>query len=305
MILGFNYDYYVIYNTSMVVHPISFSIPEEKIVDLKQVLPNKTKLLANIVPGNLSTYVYNNEKDYYEDYQKSYFALTKKKAGWDCLRHYEILANGCIPLFDKIENIPSNTMVHFPKEILKQVYAEDLYNKFNLDIYTYFANLLHKWTVDHLTTSAMARYVLNVIGKPDVKSVLYISTGSPDYLRCLTLHGFKKLLKAECHDYPRVDHLYTDCNTNMNQLYGKGMTYAKLLDANTYRNHNHDNVIRELIATHHFDIVIYGSIHRCQHLFDLVTQHYCENEVVLFCGEDLHNDCVLDNFHAYHKFKRE
>lgn len=290
------------------VHPISFSIPEEKIVDPKQVLPNKTQLFANIVPGKLSTYVYNNEKEYYMDYQNSYFAWTKKKAGWDCLRHYEILANGCIPWFEDIDNIPSNTMVHFPKEILKQVYAEDLYNNFNLDRYTYFSNMLHKWTMEHLTTASMARYILSVIGKKDVKSVLYISGGGPDYLRCLTLHGFKQLLKSNCHDYPKVDHLYTDCKINNTNLYGKGFTYAKLLDANEYRNHKHDDAICELIAAHHFDIVVYGNIHRHQQfLSSLVNKHYCENEIVLICGEDLHNGCVLDNKYpnAYHKFKRE
>jgi len=42
---------------------------------------------------------YKNEKDYYQSYQNSIFALSYKKAGWDSLRHYEILMNGCIPLF--------------------------------------------------------------------------------------------------------------------------------------------------------------------------------------------------------------
>ena len=40
-----------------------------------------------------------NESDYYKDYQRSYFAITCKKGGWDCLRHYEILANAVSPTF--------------------------------------------------------------------------------------------------------------------------------------------------------------------------------------------------------------
>ena len=51
-------------------------------------------------------------------YKKSIFALTYKKAGWDCLRHYEILMNGCIPLFLDIKNCPTNTLSTLPKEQL-------------------------------------------------------------------------------------------------------------------------------------------------------------------------------------------
>jgi hypothetical protein len=47
---------------------------------------------------------YNTEEEYYNEYKKSYFAITTKKCGWDCMRHYEILANGCIPYFLNIEN---------------------------------------------------------------------------------------------------------------------------------------------------------------------------------------------------------
>jgi hypothetical protein len=34
------------------------------------------------------------------------------------MRHYEILANGCIPFFEDIENIPETTMKLFPKKQL-------------------------------------------------------------------------------------------------------------------------------------------------------------------------------------------
>ena len=91
--------------------PISFSIPECKI--LKKI-PEKKKLLAHIIPGRLNTYIFSDESDYYLDYQDSVFGITCKKAGWDCLRHYEILANGCIPLFlDLHLEIPSSS--HFAK----------------------------------------------------------------------------------------------------------------------------------------------------------------------------------------------
>jgi hypothetical protein len=38
-----------------------------------------------------------------------------KKSGWDCLRHYEIMMNHCIPLFRDLPECPSLTMTHFPR----------------------------------------------------------------------------------------------------------------------------------------------------------------------------------------------
>jgi hypothetical protein len=36
------------------------------------------------------------------------------------MRHYEIMMNGCIPIFDNLENCPSNTLTNLPKkEIIK------------------------------------------------------------------------------------------------------------------------------------------------------------------------------------------
>lgn len=80
------------------LHPISFSIPEEKVVNE---VPEKSIILANYNPTGVGSkfYKYDNENDYYNGYKKALFAITRKKGGWDCMRHYEILANGCIPIF--------------------------------------------------------------------------------------------------------------------------------------------------------------------------------------------------------------
>src|SRR5579872_430226 len=92
--------------------PIEFTIPEIKIVTK---IPNKDKDFASLIPGKLDTYVYNSEETYYEDYQRSYFAITTKKGGWDCLRHYEILSQGCIPYFVDLDKCDLDTMHFFPR----------------------------------------------------------------------------------------------------------------------------------------------------------------------------------------------
>ena len=87
------------------VFPMTFSIPEEFIV---KSVPPKDKAFGRVIPGETSTYfsIYE-EMQYRQDLSKSMFAITYKKGGWDCLRHYEILAAGSLPLFFDIDKCPN------------------------------------------------------------------------------------------------------------------------------------------------------------------------------------------------------
>lgn len=100
------------------VKPISFSVPSEHVVAS---VPEKTKLFAGINPGFDKAYTFDKEQDYYDEYRRSLYGKTRKKAGFDCLRHYEILANGCMPIFEGIEDVPDTAMTSFPKQIVKNV----------------------------------------------------------------------------------------------------------------------------------------------------------------------------------------
>jgi hypothetical protein len=104
------------------VHPINFAIPKEKIVHT--INPKPLNILAPLIPGKYSTYIYENERDYYQSYQNSVFALTYKKMGWDSLMHYEILMNGCIPLFLNIDKCPEKTLTNLPKKLLSEVFIQ-------------------------------------------------------------------------------------------------------------------------------------------------------------------------------------
>jgi len=118
------------------IFPISFSIPKVKIAKNLELKPNN--ILAPLIPGKIKTYIYNNENEYYNMYKDSIFAITYKKAGWDCLRHYEILMNGCIPLFFNLSECPVNTMVNLPKKLLLEINLKFYWilNQFNpLKIY--------------------------------------------------------------------------------------------------------------------------------------------------------------------------
>ena len=104
------------------IKPINFSIPKNKII--KKVNFKPKNLLSPLIPGRPQTYIYENENNYNQMYQDSVFALTNRKAGWDCFRHYEILMNGCIPLFLDINKCPHKTMEKFPKDLLHEIFKK-------------------------------------------------------------------------------------------------------------------------------------------------------------------------------------
>ena len=267
------------------LYPITFSIPEEKVINY---IPQKTKILSDLIPGKIETYIYDNENDYYSEYRKSYFAISTKKSGWDCLRHYEILANGCIPYFYNIKECPKNTLSLFPKKLILE--GNLLYDKFKndneiniLEYNTLLIKLMH-YVLHNLTTKKMANYVLSKCNKK-IKNILYLSGNTdPDYLRCLTLHGFKELFGTKCHDYPKIPHIYKG---NYSNLYGKGISYTNLLD-HSLHDDKLDNSLIENIKNKYYDLIIYGSYHRGILYYDLINIIYEPSEIVLLCGEDIH-----------------
>ena len=133
--------------------PIQFGIPKDKIVSNVNIKPKN--LLAPLIPGRLNTYIYNSEIDYYRMYQESIFALTYKKAGWDTLRHYEILMNGCLPLFLDIENCPINTMKNLPKKEIIEIK-----DKYETILQNYFPTKILKYKF--LTFKSFNNYFFNL-----------------------------------------------------------------------------------------------------------------------------------------------
>jgi hypothetical protein len=296
----------------MTTFSITFSIPESKVV--KNVSTPKKRLLSPLIPGDFSTYIYNTEADYYAQYQESVFAVTTKKAGWDCMRHYEIIANGCIPYFPGLQECPKNTMALFPKHLVLKGNAcfEKLQNK-TLETMSVeekneceqLSSKLVQYMRNHLTTRKMAQYVLNTLSVRRVSSILYLSGSMfPDYLRCLTLHGFKELMGKKCHDYPKIPYLYTDFAGDFRYMYGKGITYSNLLNSADTRDDALDATIEQDIANCKYDLIIYGSAHRGLPFLELVKQHYSSERIIMFCGEDLHS-CELLELEKQILFVRE
>jgi hypothetical protein len=290
------------------IHPMGISIPAEKIVAS---VPPKTKLVSGSIPNSLQQYTFETESEYYAEYQRSCFAHTSRKGGWDCLRHYEIMANGCIPLFDDLENCPSGTMPHFPKQLVRDANTALIAD---LSQYGAYATRILDYTRRHLTTTASADSLLRTIGQPDVKRVLFLSglnwwSQHPDYVRNGVLHGLKRRLGAECHDFPRINHMYADFEGDCSEFHGRGFSMTRLLDPAL-----HDNAldagVEEDIRARRYDLVVYGSVHRNAPLLDVVFASYPPSQIVGICGEDAATDdggCPLTWFAARgaHVFRRE
>lgn len=271
------------------IHPLSFSIPASKIV---LDLPEKKRRLSRLVPGDASSYIYDTEESYYQQYQESLFGKTMKKAGWDCMRHYEILANGCIPYFPDLSRCPPQTMTIFPKDLVlrgNQLFEQGASHGECLDL----AKELLEYTRTHLTTTVAANLILKQT-VPTAKRILFLS-GSlyPDYLSCLTLHGLKTLPGIVCDDVPKVSHLYTDMSLT-SHLYGRGYTYTRLLDPTCHDSKACEDVVSN-IQSCIYDLVIYGNCHRGMPHYELVMKHYSPFRVVLLDGEDIHT-CNRDTY---------
>ena len=100
------------------IKPISFFIPEIIIDEIKSKInfnAPKKHLLAPCDPRDRKTYIYQDEISYFQQYRDAYFGYTMRKKGWDCLRHYEIIASGSVPFFEDYESIPEFTMFNYPK----------------------------------------------------------------------------------------------------------------------------------------------------------------------------------------------
>lgn len=143
-------------NNRQDVKPISFSIPEEKIIT-KSI--NKNKLFAKVIPGDLSTYIFDEEKDYYQDYGCSFYGHTWKKGGWDCMRHYEILAAGCIPCFRDLDKCPKGIMKNFPKDLILKMNKYSQKGEIPSNYYDVQEELI-TYTKNNLTTKQTCKKIL-------------------------------------------------------------------------------------------------------------------------------------------------
>jgi Methyltransferase domain len=273
--------------------PIQFSMPEEKIVDC---IPEKDSDFAHCIPGQPGTYIFKTEAEYYHSYKRALYGVTKRKAGWDCMRHCEILANGCIPYFIDLESCDPKTLAFLPKDLILEAmhlpgvsYLKIDHSVFDRAKYDELLNKILAHTREHLSSRKMAEYLLSESKYTGKGPVLYLSQHQEaDYLRCTMLIGLRHALGANAIDVPRIHHLYKDY-PHPQQCYGGGMSYACVLDPIEI---DRDRILERIMARE-FELIIYGAVHNGCPYLDLVRRFYPPERIVYMCGYDCHScDCA-------------
>jgi hypothetical protein len=77
------------------------------------------------------------------------------------MRHYEILANKCLPLFENLTDCPEHTLTNLPKERLVKI--SNSYPNISNEEYTEHLEYLHSYTLENLTTDKLANYLMSKI----------------------------------------------------------------------------------------------------------------------------------------------
>jgi len=275
--------------------PLSYSIPMKFIKRVDQTI--KTRLFSPLIPGDTETYIYKDEDSYNNGYGDSCFSFTYKKGGYDCLRHYEILANNSIPYYIDIDEIPSKTMTTFPKSIIKNAMGSLMSNCYDLSSFDKYIQELNDYTINNLTCEKTAENFIDLLdslnGRVQNKKVLMINNGVTNYSIMTLAYGLRQNLKSEFVDFPRMSQLYTKEQFNL---------------------HIEDDVhidrenISDKIKARFYDYVIIGSVgpdettNHIQEYEHLVQSSYKKTEIVyIFGGDRPFNIVVRNRFHDFLK----
>lgn len=159
------------------VFPTGFGIPKARI---RGINTNKTQFFQKTAPqyalfgsneiAGFNHHKFTNEEDYYNDLSQSWFGLTCKKGGWDCLRHYEIMAAGACLLFrDYNKKPPLCSPQEMPcfnystkQELDDLIHGLIINNKPTNDYIRMIENQ-RSWLNTIGTTESRARYIINTI----------------------------------------------------------------------------------------------------------------------------------------------
>ena len=263
--------------------------------------------ICPLIPGERTDHLFvaGQESEYYQMYQQSWFAHTKKKGGWDCLRHYEILANGCIPIFENLDDCPDQSLTTFPKHLLKDVHVD-----LDEDERQKVIHQLLEHTREHCTTSANIQYVLRTIQKTPKNVLLIVGNCGVNYTREFFWIGMKRYIQSVggvAVEYPKMDYLYEDYPTDKkSELHGNGFTYTGRLQDDY--NYDEQELI-EKIKDECFDLIVYGKVGPDEGdegslpnlpLWEHVFKRYSRDEIVCLYGGDECIDLTSDTIYSKH-----
>lgn len=284
------------------LYPITFATLD--IVDNN--VNQKTQVVSEAKPGQVSSYQWGSNKiAYYEQYQKSMFAYTWRKGGWDCNRHVEILRNGCVPYMHDIGSCPPYIMALYPKKTMLQILTlpglnpssyetekwpvnwkvnqpltldEKLFDK---DTHQSLVNYLLKYTYYYLNPQNHIDYILTICGQKKVNKILCLYSPQGlgiDYLGDTLFCHLCQRKNLTVVDYPQRSNLYGSNHLSSQFLTG----YLK----DRQPHHVTTNDLLNQIKNHEYDMIWYMDAHHGLPMIDIVTSYYQRSEIVILCGGD-------------------
>ena len=293
------------------IHSLPYSIPDENIID--NIKDKKHIIISDIIPGDSLTYRFgaDDEEEYNKHYQESLFAYTSKKAGWDCLRHYEILSNGCLPIFKNINDCPSTCLISLPKDLIKE-YTKILlpYKKEYKNLYDSYMYKILEHVRNNCSTSSSTKYFLEKMKHIKVKNVLLIRGHAyENYTREFFWIGMKRYIQSisgVAVEWPKIDYLYDSYMGDKTNLHGYGFNYTGKLKGDY--NFSEAEII-ERINHHYWDLIIFGKVgpDECHEgsipnlpLWDKVHEKYNKNQIAFLYGGDECIDLTCENIYNQH-----
>ena len=224
---------------------------------------NATNGFAPVLPTQMGgKHTILDERSYYEQYARSLYGITHKKAGLDCLRHYEILGAGAVPYFLGLAELEKRplTMLPFPRSLVRKAMelrgvptqaearralaAGSLpqinWAVFDWPRYCAIRARLAEHTRTRLTTAALASYVLrqlhDVAGLVEAPRLLFVSNEGVEYQSGFLYHGLRAALGVRMSAWlgpkrsARKRILYHDhARERGASVYGKGFSYQGAL----------------------------------------------------------------------------
>jgi hypothetical protein len=282
--------------------PIPYAIPDEYIV---RKISDKKRIFSELVPGS-RIFKIGEERKYYNQYRESRFAITTKRGGWDCLRHYEILASGCVPYLEDIDDCPRKTMVSFPKKILKEAYKALLPWSENKDkMYKEYVNVLLEYCRKNCSTSVLVDYFLNHFSSAK-KILMLICEKKINYSRELLSISLRRKFHTNFVEYPKNEILYKGCN--LQGVHGNGFTCAEKFEKDDCDRKE----VEKRIKNHEFDLIIYGKVGYDEGLLGSiegmpfiknVLENYSPANVAFIYGGDHCHDLKKKSDHVKHLLK--
>lgn len=273
--------------TSLYGIPTQLSIPDSNVRELTPAVRD----WSSVIPGR--KYEYAEESVFMQQYAESRFAVTGKKAGWDCMRHLEIMATGCVPYFRQLELCPPQTLNRLPKKLLLKAKAlpgmppsgrvdavwdgADLNllaldkTQFNVDAYETLRAQIHQHTNQHLTCSKMAQRLLDacrMLGPIQTICILsephYIA--KLDYMRDSVFIGMSALPSVRCvHAFPELTWVFKS-DEPRKWMYGRGFNVCNTVDRGTRTVFEHPSnaaAMRQAIAKGEYDLVLLCTSSNC------------------------------------------